>query len=436
MLKIKNKIFRFYSKIVGSIAFYPAIITFAFSAFAIIMLKVENHGISKYVGENVQHIVVNNKDTARTILSTIIGGIMSLTVFSFSMVMLLLNQASSNFSPRVLPSLVSNKKHQSVLGIFLGTIVFCLLVSINILPDHRSYSVPGVTTFIGVVLGLFCLAVFVYFLHSISKSIQIGYVLEKLYTETLSEVESKIVEDEECGQRRKELPDSKNWQTIYSSQTGYLQEIMEQHLTSLAKKHKTSILIEAIKGTFIIKNEVIGYIKKELDEDAKMDINTCLLFSSEERIEQNFVLGFKQISEVVVKAMSPGINDPGTALVGIDYLSELFRNRMKLPDNIEIASEEKNGKVYISTTSFEEIFYLNIVSIRQYGRHDVVVLIRLLDLFKSLLNVRNIEKSHQIFLQKQLQSLLEDIEEHIINKEDKSRLFAIGKPLLMGREKK
>lgn len=436
MLRIKNKILQFYSKIVGSIAFYPAIITVAFSAFAIIMLKAENHGISKYVGENVQHIVVNNKDTARTILSTIIGGIMSLTVFSFSMVMLLLNQASSNFSPRVLPSLVSNKKHQSVLGIFLGTIVFCLLVSINILPDHRSYSVPGVTTFIGVVLGLFCLAVFVYFLHSISRSIQIGYILEKLYTETLSEVESKIAENEERGQRKKELPDSKNWQTIYSPQTGYLQEIIEQALMDLVEKHETSILIEATKGTFIIKNEAIGRIKKELDEDAKTDISSCLLFSSEERIEQNFVLGFKQITEVVVKAMSPGINDPGTALVGIDYLSELFRKRMQLPDNTELTCEEGNGKVYLRNTSFKEIFYLNIVSIRQYTRHDVVVLIRLLDLFKSLLNVRNIEKRNQIFLQKQLQSLLEDIEEHITNKEDKSRLFAIGKPLLMGREKK
>lgn len=434
MLKIKNKILHFYSKIIGSIAFYPALITIGFSVFAVVMLQVENYGISEYIGKNVQYIIVNNKDTARTIMSTIIGGIMSLMVFSFSMVMLLLNQASSNFSPRVLPSLIANKKHQFVLGVFLGTIVYCLMVSINILPDHRSYSVPGVATFIGVLLGLFSLALFVYFLHSISISIQIGHILEILYKETLYEIESAIGK---IDQRKEELPDNKNWQTVYSLETGYLQEIVEQHLLDLAKKHETSILIFYPEGKFIIKDEPVAKVEKKLEEEVQKEIASCLLFSSEERIEQNFVMGFKQITEIIVKAMSPGINDPGTALIGIDYLSELLRRRMELPDNTQLniekqeeEQEAKTKKVYLKNTSFEDIFYLNIAAIRQYVRHDVIVSLRLLDLYKSLLNVKNIEKKKQLFLEKQLKSLLEDIKECITNKGDQEILLNAGKQLL------
>lgn len=434
MLKIKNKILQLYAKIVGSIAFYPALITVGFVIFAIIMLQTEVHGISKYIGENVQYIIVNNKDTARTILSTIIGGTISIMVFSFSMVMLLLNQASANFSPRVLPSLIANKKHQFVLGMFIGTIVYCLLVSINILPDHRSYSVPGVATFMGVLLGLFCLALFVYFLHSISKSIQIGHILENLYKDTLTEIESAI---EKKNQRKDELPKVDNWHIIRSNRTGYLQEIVEQHLTDLARKHETSILIFHAEGKFIIKDEPIGRVEKKLEEEAKKEIASCLLFSSEERIEQNFVLGFKQITEIVVKAMSPGINDPGTALVGIDYLSELFRKRMQLPDNSELTiyakegeNEEKPEKVYLKNTTFDNIFYLNTTAIRQYARHDVVVMFRLLDLYKSLLNVKDITDGKQQFLKKQLKSLLEDLKENITNKEDLERLQKTGNQLL------
>lgn len=434
MLKIKNKFLFFCSTIVGSIAFYPALITIAFLILAIIMLQTENYGVSKYMSENVPYIIVNNKDTARTILSTIISGIMSIMVFSFSMVMLLLNQASSNFSPRVLPSLIANKKHQFVLGVFIGTIVYCLLVTINILPDHRTYNVPGFATFFGVLLGLFCLALFVYFLHSISKSIQIGYILEKLYKDTLQGIESEIAKK---SQRRKVLPNHNNWQTVRSTETGYLQRIIEQHLLDFAKKHETSILITVPEGKFVIKDEPICKVANGLDEETRKEIASCLLFSTEERIEQNFVMGFKQITEIVVKAMSPGINDPGTALIGIDYLSELFRRRMELPDNVELDikmkegdSEQRQEKVFLKNTPFEDIFYLNIASIRQYIRQDVVVLLRLLDFYKSLLNVKNIPDDKEKFLKKQLHFLLSDIKEHITNQGDRSHLMEIGENLL------
>ena len=92
------------------------------------MIYLEQKDISAHIMEIAPALVIDDTDTAKTILSTLIGGLISLTVFSFSMVMVLLNQASSNFSPRVLPGIVSDQKHQIVLGLYIGTILYNIFI--------------------------------------------------------------------------------------------------------------------------------------------------------------------------------------------------------------------------------------------------------------------------------------------------------------------
>ena len=264
MLKLKNYLLVIYQKITGSIAFYPMLIVVVFIIGAITMLRTESLGISKSISEEVPYFIVNNADTARTILSTIIGGILSIMVFSFSMVMLLLNQASSQFSPRVLPSLIANKKHQFVLGVLIGTIAYCLIVIINILPNHRIYETPGVATFFGVILSFVCLGLFVYFLHSISRSIQIDVILNKIYQETRASIEK---EQEFNKHRTIDIPNIDQWTTVYSDKTGYLKEISRDYLLELADTHETDIFITAEEGKFILKGDPVGKIKLSSDKD-------------------------------------------------------------------------------------------------------------------------------------------------------------------------
>ena len=116
---------RYFKNIKNSIAFYPSMIAMLMIAFAILAIYLEDALITKKILNKLPILIIHDPDTGRAILNTMIGGIISLMVFSFSMVMLLLNQASSNFSPRVLPSLIANKRHQFVLGVFIGTIVYC-----------------------------------------------------------------------------------------------------------------------------------------------------------------------------------------------------------------------------------------------------------------------------------------------------------------------
>ena len=117
---MKDKLLHFFRKVYhlkDKIAFFPTLISLGGAFFAYIMMYAETQGISNYLIDFLPELVINNTETARVILTTFIAGLISIMVFSFSMVMILLNQASSNFSPRLLPGLISNRKHQIILGI-------------------------------------------------------------------------------------------------------------------------------------------------------------------------------------------------------------------------------------------------------------------------------------------------------------------------------
>ncbi|MEP5132013.1 DUF2254 family protein, partial [Nonlabens ulvanivorans] len=162
-LRIKS----FFNSITGSIAFYPTLYAVLALGFAFLMKWLESIGISRYLQNSFSPLVVNDIETARNILTTLIAGGISILVFSFSMVMLLLSQAATNYSPRVLPSLISNKTHQVILGAFLSSIIYNIITIIGIEPSGKDYQIPGFSVLIGIITALIALAAFVYFIHSI-----------------------------------------------------------------------------------------------------------------------------------------------------------------------------------------------------------------------------------------------------------------------------
>ncbi|MGB8704186.1 MAG: DUF2254 family protein, partial [Gillisia sp.] len=107
MKQLYYRTLSFFNVVESNIAFYPTVLALFGFFFAGLMIYLEDLGISKYLIDHVPILVVDNGDTAMTILSALISGLISVVVFSFSMVMLLLSQASSNYSPRLLPGLIS-----------------------------------------------------------------------------------------------------------------------------------------------------------------------------------------------------------------------------------------------------------------------------------------------------------------------------------------
>ena len=415
MVQLKNYLLKLYRNIISSIAFYPTIILLGFFSLAILVLTLDHDNkITKYLLDKVPFLIINNADTARLILSTFIAGLLSLTVFSFSMVMLILSQASSNFSPRLLPGLIANRKHQIVLGSYLGTIIYSVLILISILPNGDAYTLPGFAILLGIFFGISCLGVFVYFIHSISQEIQINNILKGIFERTKQRLlDIPIKTDKEDTN----LPNTQQWAKVYSVESGYYQGINQNLLTSLATEFNTILEIITIKGVFILKGIPILKSQKQLSKEEEEKILSCLQYSSDPMDNGSYMNGIQQIAEITVKAMSPGINDPGTAINAIDYLSELLAIRVQLIDKEYYKDKEETLRVIQQTVSLEDLFYEVLASLRQYCKHDVLITKKLLLMLEYLLGLSSKEDLCKI-LHTQIDILVEDANLFIKNKQD------------------
>ncbi len=171
MSALTNRLFRLYHRVIGSIAFYPTLIALGLACLCLITIVLELTWLQPYK-EQLELGVVKNAENARLILGTLVGGIISLMVFSFSMVMVVLNSAASSLSPRVIPGLISSRSHQLVLGVYLGTIIGSLML-ISTIQEGDDINVPSLGVFLALFLGVICLCLFIYFIRSISLSIQV-----------------------------------------------------------------------------------------------------------------------------------------------------------------------------------------------------------------------------------------------------------------------
>lgn len=416
---LKNKFFSVYARIISSIAFYPTVIAFGFIVLAATLLAIEDDKMTSFLIENLPFLVIDNAETARSVLSTLISGIISLTVFSFSMVMVLLNQASSNYSPRLLPGLISDKRNQIVLGFYIGTIIYNIIVLISILPSGNEYTLNGFSILFGIVLGIVCLGLFVFFIHAISSSIQINNILDEIYRKTKTRLHQLIEMDR---MESEDERDDSEWKIINTKKVGYFQDVNVDALKDLIEKHKIHIKILAFRGTYLQLNAPLFKISETIEEEAKNELLECVIISNTISITNNYVLGIKQITEVALKSMSPAINDPGTAIITVDYMTELLALRMRTRDR-EVYKTENDYTVELTTIDFEDLIYQVMVAYRQYCKHDITMMEKLILMITYLINQPCDIDNYRFKLQEQLDILKTDVVQNIDNPADKVKLY-------------
>ncbi|QTD38095.1 DUF2254 domain-containing protein [Polaribacter batillariae] len=414
--KLLSLLYKIYD-LKDKIAFFPSIIAIAGAIFAYIMMYLENKGISKYILEFLPELVINNTETARAILTTFIGGLISIMVFSFSMVMILLNQASSNFSPRLLPGLISNRRHQIILGIYLFTIIYCIFILVFIEPTGKKYQLPGFSVLLSIVFMVNSLAAFIYFIHSISQEIQINNILSNIFSSSKNRLK-KIIEKEK--QINASKPNSENWTTYNAKSSGYFNTISTETLLHIAKENNIKIEIVSNKGSYCNEDAVLFKIDKKVDDRIIKKIYSNFNFSKSELIDDNYLLAFKQITEVAVKSMSPGINDPGTAINAIDYLSQLFILRVQKQD-VDLVQEKDAILIILNSVNFKDLIYNVMAPLRTYCAHDVIIVRKLLALLENL-KKKAILNSYKQSIDNEIALLLTDAKREIANESDFKKL--------------
>ncbi|SFH93514.1 DUF2254 domain-containing protein [Halpernia frigidisoli] len=382
----------YYNKMIESIAFYPALIAFGFLILSYVMLQIDFSPFGKEFKSGLSWLSLKDANTARTIISTVAGAIISLTVFSFSMVMIVLNQAASQMSNRVLNSMIENRFQQVILGIYIGTIVYALFLLSTIRDISSGVYVPALSIYFLIFLTVIDIFLFIYFLDYVTQTVKYETVIDRVKKQTMHSMKSNFQEINEKVPTWENMP----FVEIKAQDSDYFQSFNSKRLLEICCENDLFITFPFKQGSFILQDTpcILIHNKGNITQNILDNITDCLDFFSGQPIERNADYGFNQLAEIALKALSPGINDPATAVLSLHALGALLK--YKLTHKLPFLLNDKNdlARIYLPSSSFLENFEKCIVPIWNYGKKDQYIQNQLFETIEQLqkLDSKNLYK--------------------------------------------
>lgn len=341
----------------------------------------------------LQHIIPSALFTdislARTILSTISASLLTITTITFSTILVVLTTYLSNFSPRTLQNFITNHSTQRVLGTFVGGFVYSivlLLVLEDAGPGTR-YIVPS----LAIAISIVCLFVFVFFIHHVTSWIQVSNLIYNITQSTTKRIENDLFDlkdvnedppwDDWEGEEIKHI----NPQPIFLDKVGYIQLIDINGIIEQAYQDDCIIRVERNINDFVDEETVVLSIWGKKEETSLMDYEKFITIGSKQSPFPNIELGMTKIVEIAVRALSPAINDPNTAINCIDNLGRILIKLSKkhLPKSY-FNDKNRNLRVIFDQPTYSDYLYKSFSQILSYGVHDVTILLAVFRVLTSI----------------------------------------------------
>ncbi|HEV7349979.1 DUF2254 domain-containing protein [Telluribacter sp.] len=363
-----------YSNTVNSIAFYPALIAIGFLVLSYAALLLDFSDIGKNIKQNWDFISLQDASTARSIATTIAAGILSLTVFSFSMVMILLNQAASNMSNRILDSMIGNRFQQAVLGFYIGTIVYALFLLSTIRDIDSGIYIPALSIYLLILLTVIDIFLFIYFLHYITQSVKYQTIIERLHRETRNALEHCDRSNPEEDDSEIRFPDLSG-KEIKLKVGNYFQGFDEKSLVHFCEENDLLISFPYTIGTYLLAGSTYMVVQsnEEITSEKIDTLKVLVDLHAGQPIKKNPYYGFEQLTEVALKALSPGINDPGTAVLSLHVLADLLTYQQEFHPRTVLRDSKGQVRIVARRPSFTALIENFLLPIWDYGKNDRVL---------------------------------------------------------------
>ncbi len=264
---------------------------------------------------------------ARAILGAIAGSMITVAGLTFSITMLTLQLASSQFGPRLLRTFLRDRGNQVVLGTFISTFLYCLLVLRTVRGTEEASFVPHLSVAAGVLFAVASLGVLIFFIHHTAHSIRLETILAELADETRVAVERLYPQEvgREPPPEPVALPDfDGEARPVLARRGGYVQIVDHEPLMRLAAEHDLVLRLDAGPGRFVVVGEPVltAWPHDRATDEAAAALAGAIVMGDERTPRQDLDFSLRRIVEIGQRALSPGLNDPTTACYCIDRLRE------------------------------------------------------------------------------------------------------------------
>jgi uncharacterized membrane protein len=404
---MKTRLINLWEKLRSSYWFLPGLMALGAVGLTIVLGGIDRRWGSAMV-RGFAWMGENEPEGARAFLSTVAGATITVTGVVFSITIVALSLASQQFGPRLLNSFMRDRANQVVFGSFIGTYLYCLLVLSTIHGSGPEGYVPQLSLLVGFLLAVFSVAVLIFFIHHVADSIQAMTVIANVGADLDRAIARDFAERDDGSPahwrevlRPGELPEDFDSAAlpIGARRSGYLQAVNISSLLNLATDHDLLMRLELSPGDFVIRGAPLASVwsaSHARPAELADAVTGAFIVGAKRSPEQDIEHLINQLVEVAVRALSPGINDPFTAINCIDYLgsalSELARRRLPTPWHFDA---EDRLRLVTRPQTFDGALTAAVDQIRQHGRRDVAVTIRLLEMLATLLPATRSEEQRR-----------------------------------------
>ena len=332
-----------------------------------------------------------NADAARQILTTLAAAVITVVGIVFSITIVTLTLASTQFGPRMLRNFIRDRGTQFTLGTFVATFVYATLVLISIGPAGGKDFVPHLSITIAFGLVTLSMALLIYFIHHIAVSIQLPQVIASIAKDLSRAIDAESSDHRVSLESGPSVPEllrrmTESGGTVPAPESGYLQFIQHDTLIALAAEKGAVIRLLHRPGHFVVRGHPLATVwPPNAAEAVSQALRVAHITGSNRTLAQDLAFAVDQLVEIAIRALSPAVNDTFTALTCIDWLSDSMCKVTTQWRPLRV-HRDVHGYVRVITAhvSYERLIGRAFEKIRQAGHGMPAVLIRQLEALSKI----------------------------------------------------
>ncbi len=336
----------------------------------------------------------------RAILTAIAGGLITSVTLLLSLVLVAVQLASSQFSPRTLHDWTGDRTQQVTIGLVLGTSVYCLLVlrETSVVGEDVPL-IPHLSVLLAVALGVLSLIAVVRYVDHLTASLRVGSVARSITSQTVDAVHrrgqrsvgaspgmplatsSAAAPDPGLGREDTAVPTDAVAITV--DEGGWVQQIDEDRLLDALPEGSTAHLTVAVGSHVLAGAPIVQVSPPVVDEECENGVRTAIAIGSERTMQEDAAYGIMQLVDVALRALSPGVNDPNTANEMIVNLGAVFVAYWSYPQEPTTRSDQGRTLVRRPVTH-DDVLSAAMRPLRHHGADDPTVVETLLRMLITL----------------------------------------------------
>ena len=430
---MKAFVFKAWSTLSESFWFIPASMAVLAVVASVFLIDLDRHGDWQATG----WVWSGGASGARSMLSTVATSMITVAGTVFSITIAALTLASQQFGPRLLRNFTVDRGNQVVLGTFVATFLYCLMILRTVREQADGHFVPNLSVSVAVLLACASLGVLIYFIHHLSVSIQAENLLASVGRDLKRDLQRLQPPAPEAPGNRdqpRSLPANPP-QRIASIESGYIETVDRTGLVAIAERANLVLRLPLRPGDFVSNGETLieSWSSAPIDDELVSTLCGSVQIGPVRTPWQDSRYGIRQLTEIGSRALSPAINDPFTAMGALNWLTDALRDVAchAAPTGIALGAEGRMRLVERPVT-FAEVVTLGFEPFRAYGADSVILNCHIMECLARLAAATTLADHREAVLQ-EARTTLASAEQNLVLDADRRRVAMAFQAVAMER---